>query len=80
MYRQDELSGLERDLIALDDEHKNNREMALMSRQNDEENDKDPVYSRKVLMKKIDDKLKEYGEHPQFFSPVFHAALDSKNI
>ena len=64
LYRQDELSVLEKDLVALDDEDKNSRELALMSRKHDEETDKDPLYSRKVLMQKIDDKLKEYGEHP----------------
>ena len=34
-----------------------------MSRKRDEETDEDPVYSRKVLIQKIDDKLKEYGQH-----------------
>ena len=68
MYRQDELSELERDLIALDDDDKRNRALALTSRKNDEETDNDPFYSRKVLMKKIDDKLKEYGKRPPLFS------------
>lgn len=63
LYRQDELSVLENDLIALDDDDKVNRPLALTSRKHDEETDKDPVYSRKVLIQKIDDKLKEYGEH-----------------
>lgn len=65
LYRQDELSVLEKDLIALDDDDNENRALALRSRKYDEETDKDPIYSRKVLMKKIDDKLKEYGKHRQ---------------
>ena len=32
------------------------------SRQWDERTDADPVYSRKVLMRRIDEKLKEYGK------------------
>ena len=67
LYRQDELSVLEKELIALDDDDKVNRALALTSRKHDEETDKDPVYSRKVLMKKIDDKLKEYGKHLKLF-------------
>ena len=63
LYRQDELSVLERDLIKLDADDEEKREFALHSRKRDEETDKDPVYSRKVLMQKIDDKLKEYGQH-----------------
>lgn len=62
LYRQDELSVLEKDLIALDDDDKEKRELALKSRKFDEQTDKDPVYSRKVLIQKIDDKLKEYGK------------------
>lgn len=62
---------LEKDLIALDDEDKTNREKALMSRKHDEATDKDPIYSRKVLMKKIDDKLKEYGKPLQSSFPAF---------
>lgn len=60
LYRQDELSVLERDLIRLDADDEENRKFALRSRKRDEETDTDPVYSRKVLMQKIDDKLKEY--------------------
>lgn len=70
LYRQDELSVLEKDLIALDDDDKVNRDLALQSRKHDEETDKDPVYSRKVLIQKIDDKLKEYGKHTQLFFSV----------
>ena len=61
LYRQDELSVLERDLIKLDADDGENRDFALKSRKRDEETDEDPVYSRKVLIQKIDDKLKEYG-------------------
>lgn len=63
LYRQDELSVLERELVALDADDQENRPMALTSRKHDEQTDKDPVYSRKVLIQKIDDKLKEYGKH-----------------
>lgn len=63
VYRQDELSVLERDLIKLDADDEKKRDFALKSRKWDEETDEDPVYSRKVLIQKIDDKLKEYGQH-----------------
>ena len=53
---------LEKDLLALDADDKENRKLALQSRRHDEEDDDDPEYSRKALMKKIDDKLKEYGK------------------
>lgn len=65
LYRQDELSVLEKGLLALDDDDKRNRELALRSRGHDEETDDDPEGSRKALMKKIGDKLKEYGMLPQ---------------
>ncbi len=64
LYRQDELSVLEKDLIALDDDDNEKRAIALTSRKFDEQTDKDPVYSRKVLIQKIDNKLKEYGKSP----------------
>ena len=60
LYRQDELSVLEKDLIALDADDAEKRELALQSRKFDEQTDK-TTYSRKVLIQKIDDKLKEYG-------------------
>ena len=63
LYRQDELSVLERDLIKVDADDEEKREFALHSRKRDEETDKDPVYSRKILIQKIDDKLEEYGQH-----------------
>ena len=61
LYRQDELAVLERNLIALDADDEEKRPLALQSRKHDESTDKDPVYSRKVLIQNIDDKLKEYG-------------------
>lgn len=48
-------------MIALDADDKEKRELALQSRKFDEQTDK-TIYSRKVLMQKIDDKLKEYGK------------------
>ena len=62
LYRQDELSVLENALIKLDADDEEKRTFALHSRKRDEETDKDPVYSRKALIQKIDDKLKEYGQ------------------
>lgn len=62
LYRQDELSVLERDLTRLDDDDAEKRELAHASRKWDEATDTDPNYSRKVLIRKIDEKLKEYGE------------------
>ena len=62
LYRQDELSVLEKDLIALDEDDYENRPMALQSRKEDENNDPDPKSGRKMLMQKIDNKLKEYGK------------------
>ena len=72
LYHQDELSALEKGLLALDNDDKEKRELALQSRQHDEETDEDPETSRKALMKKIADKLKEYGklqpaQHSFFF-------------
>ena len=64
LYRQDELAVLERDLIKLDADDAKHRPLALKSRKRDEETDDDPVYSRKVLIQKIDDKLKQYGQYP----------------
>ena len=68
LYRQDELSVLEKDLIALDEDDNENRPLALQSRKDDENNDPDPKSGRKILMQKIDDKLKEYGNHFPLFS------------
>lgn len=63
LYRQDELSVLERDLIKLDAHDAKNRPLALQSRKRDEETDDDLVYSRKALIQRIDDKLKQYGQY-----------------
>lgn len=71
LYRQDELSVLEKDLIALDDDDKEKREIALTSRKHDEQTDKDPIFSRKVLIQKIDDKLKEYGKRTNLYLFLF---------
>ena len=63
LYRQDELCVLERELIKLDADDGQKRPLALQSRKRDEETDNDPVYSRKVLIQKIDDKLRQYGQY-----------------
>ncbi len=62
LYRQDELSCLEKELIALDQDNSKRRPFALTSRKHDEETDDDPNYSYKAVMQKIDNKLKEYGK------------------
>ena len=62
LYRQDELSVLERNLVRLDDDDDLHRENALRSRALDERLDQDPVYSRKALIERIDLKLKQYGK------------------
>ena len=75
LYRQDELAVLERDLIKLDADDAKHRPLALKSRKRDEETDNDPVYSRKVLIQKIDDKLKQYGQYHllmMMMTVVFH--------
>lgn len=69
LYRQDELSKLEDTLVALDQEDAETDDasrLALMSRKTDEARNEDPRYSRKTLIQKIDDKLKQYGESWQF--------------
>ena len=63
LYRQDELSVLEMDLIAMDRDDNIYRPLALYSRRYVSKNVDDPLYSREVLMRKIDDKLKEYGKN-----------------
>lgn len=66
LYCQDELTVLERELRGLDAEDKEKDPKALQSRRHDEKKNDDPDYSRKALMRKIKDKLKEYGKrsHP----------------
>ena len=75
LYHQDELSVLEKGLLALDNDDKENRALALRSRRNDEDTDDDPETSRKVLMGKISDKLKEYGKLPQKHSSTLFPGL-----
>lgn len=65
LYRQDELSVLEKSLLSMDGDDKEHRPFALQSRRLDEEREIDPLFSRKALMKKISDKLKEYGKNSQ---------------
>lgn len=60
LYRQDELSELEKDLVRIDEADKDENPLILKSRRLDDEDD-DPQYSRKVLINKIDEKLKDYG-------------------
>lgn len=68
LYRQDELAQLERTLIAMDEDDNGTNPDRLQCRQTDEDLDHehtgDPIYTRKGLIKAIDDKLKEYGIFP----------------
>ena len=57
LYRQDELSQLEKQLIGMDDEDRETCPKRLQSRKTDESMDD----SRKTLIHKIDEKLTEYG-------------------
>ena len=69
LYRQDELSVLEKGLLKLDNEDKQNRKRALQSRKYDEETDDNSENTRKALMVKIADKLKDYGKLPRSILP-----------
>ncbi len=60
LYRQDELSQLEKKLIDMDDEDRIPCPKRLQSRKLDESMDD----SRKTLIQKIDEKLREYGNIP----------------
>ena len=62
LYRQDELSALERNLVRLDYNDDQQREFVLQSRRIDEQLDQDPVNSRKALIERIDVKLKQDGK------------------
>ncbi|KAL9637342.1 MAG: hypothetical protein Q9204_001920 [Flavoplaca sp. TL-2023a] len=62
LHRQDELAEMEKALIAMDDEDKDLDHLALQSRRRDDHRTEEP--SRKSLMNKIDDKLKNYGTNP----------------
>lgn len=71
LYRQDELSKLETTLIQMDELDKRDCPLSLRSRKTDEERgDIDEEYTRKTLIKKIDDKLKEYGKHSPVTSEI----------
>lgn len=62
LYRQDELSNLENQLIKMDDEDKEECPLGLKSREFDElRDDFEEQYTRKFLINTIDQKLKEYG-------------------
>lgn len=65
LHRQDELAVLERNLLEMDDEDEELLPLALQSRKRDEERDEEEQYSRKTLIQKIDDKLKQYGKYTQ---------------
>lgn len=70
LYRQDELSMLERQLTALDQddfETSDETRIAVRSRTTDDSPKEDPRYARKTLIQTIDDKLKEYGQYSTFF-------------
>ncbi len=60
LYRQDELYQLEKRLLALDEADAEECPMVLKSRQADNEQDEEQM--RKILIGKIDEKLKEYGK------------------
>ena len=76
LYRQDELSELEKTLIEMDQEDKETSPKRLRSRRTDEllEEGKNaqPIHTRKGLIQAIDDKLKEYGK--SFGLPTIDAA------
>ena len=59
LHRQDELAEMEKTLIAMDDEDQDLDPSSLKSRRRDDDRVEQP--SRKSLMTKIDDKLKDYG-------------------
>lgn len=59
LHRQDELAEMEKALIAMDDEDDELDPLALQSRRRDDQRPEDP--SRKSLINKIDDRLKDYG-------------------
>ena len=61
--RQDELNVLERRLLAMDDEDKEECPLALKSRKVDNgREDIDEEFSRKTLLQEIDAKLEKYGK------------------
>lgn len=79
LYRQDELSYLEKNLIDMDELDKQELPLALKSRKTDEQRDDiEEQYTRKHLINTIDQKLKEYG----IFSPssAFISGINLKNF
>ncbi|KAL8945877.1 MAG: hypothetical protein Q9222_007643, partial [Ikaeria aurantiellina] len=58
LHRQDELAEMEKSLIAMDDEDVELDELALQSRRRDDDRNEEP--SRRSLIDKIDNKLKDY--------------------
>lgn len=70
-YRQDELSQLENRLLQMDKFDQKDNPEVLKSRMLDD-NDDDPQFSRKVLIQKIDEKLRDYGCCLQSTSAILH--------
>ena len=65
LSRQDELNQLERRLLSMDDEDKDECPLALQSRKiDDSRQDIDDEFSRKTLIQEIDNKLENYGAFP----------------
>ncbi|KAL8895641.1 MAG: hypothetical protein Q9192_003525 [Flavoplaca navasiana] len=60
LHRQDELAEMEKALIAMDDEDQELDQLSLESRRRDDQRPEEP--SRKSLMTKIDNKLKDYDD------------------
>ncbi|KAI4276507.1 MAG: hypothetical protein LQ337_002436 [Flavoplaca oasis] len=60
LHRQDELAQLEKALIAMDDEDQELDQLSLESRRRDDQRPEEP--SRKSLMTKIDNKLRDYDD------------------
>ena len=67
LYRQDELSVLERNLVGLDNDDDQHRNFVLRSRAFDEQLDQDPFYSRRALIERIDVKLNQYGKDSMLY-------------
>ncbi|KAL8879785.1 MAG: hypothetical protein Q9198_002670 [Flavoplaca austrocitrina] len=60
LHRQDELAEMEKALIAMDDEDQELDQLSLESRRRDDQRTEE--HSRKSLMTKIDNKLKDYDD------------------
>ncbi|KAI4111518.1 MAG: hypothetical protein LQ345_006755 [Seirophora villosa] len=67
LHRQDELAEMEKQLLAMDDEDAENDKLALQSRRRDDQRPDQP--SRKSLMERIDNKLKDYGKTSDTSTP-----------